>query len=573
MIRRVAVLIAVLAGASSAGAGELVLFTRGVMTDIRETDGPGTGRVVKKIDLLALRGEFESFSLGVRSSEAGRWKVGVSDLKSSEGGGRVIPASAVEVARLRYGKTAGRGHKVTDWVVEPGLKELELRPGRTARVWLTVHVPEEAAGGIYAGSLSLSGPDGAESKVPVSVEVLPAKLEPVPGASFCLLFTHAFGQYHNAKSRKERRPQALKFYRELKDHGMTCIAPHCSDWSGGRLKSTGSGYNPGHFEGLEACIDAAMEVGLDGPVVWYMSSLVTGTKGGKHFHYYDGKCDNWNEKRDLANLRELVKEVKRREKEKGWPEVVFVTVDEPGTMTDDLAMRRLRLGTILTKTLKTVSELGARGGTTMSEPVDDKHNRWRCKEPDELRKLWDESRPYCHFRIYGYGYCQGKTSLAAEKADCEKRGHKMWFYNNSASMGKNRWCARMYFGLWGWRAGADGVTSWTYPAGRTVQMEAIREGTDDWKYVALIEKLLKEKRGSEADRTEAGKFLEDLRDSVKLDRNGFIGDWENVATAGIGKVSATKLGTDWDAVDFTAFRRAAGSLIKKLSAGNAPLLR
>jgi len=425
-MKRLAILMTVLAGACSAGAGagEPVLFTRGVMKNIAPSDGPGTGRAVKKIELLALRGEFESFSLGVRSAEAGSWKVSVSDLKS---GTRVIPASAVEIARLRYGKTTGRGHKVTDWIVEPGLKELRLNAGRTAPIWLTVHVPADAGPGVYRGSLILEGAAGRKLETPLELEALPARLEPVTGVDFCLLFTSAFGQYHSAKSRKERRPQAVKFYQELKDHGMTGIAPHCSDWSGGRLKKTGSGYNPGHFEGLEACIDAATEVGLDGPVVWYMSSLLSGTKGGKSYHYYDGKCDNWDEKRDLANLRELVKEVKRREKEKNWPEVVFVTVDEPGTMTDNLGMRRLRLGTILPKTLKIIHELGARGSTTMSEPVDNKHNKWRCKEPDELRKLLEESRAYCHIRIYGYGYCQGKTSLAAEKADCARRGHKMWF--------------------------------------------------------------------------------------------------------------------------------------------------
>ncbi len=52
------------------------------------------------------------------------------------------------------------------------------------------------------------------------------------------------------------------------------------------------------FEHIE--VHLATKAGLNGPVVWYMSVLINGTKGGKRYAEYDGKCDNWNASRDLA---------------------------------------------------------------------------------------------------------------------------------------------------------------------------------------------------------------------------------------------------------------------------------
>ena len=112
----------------------------------------------------------------------------------------------------------------------------------------------------------------------------------------------------------------------------------------------------------------AISAGLKGPVVWYMSSLVNGCKGGYAFRQYDGKCDNWDEQRDLANLKAIVQEVQKRRKAKGWPEIIYMTVDEAGTQTENRRIRSLRMGTILPKTLKVVHELGARAALLLNPP-------------------------------------------------------------------------------------------------------------------------------------------------------------------------------------------------------------
>ena len=531
---------------ASASAGPVV-FTKGVMSDVKPEDLPPGGRAVERIELIACPGEFEPFSLAIRDDRDGSWTFEATALAG--GDGRVIPASAVEIAPLRHGPARGHlgkyGH-VKDHILQPTQKGMVILKDATGWLWLTVHVPAGAKAGRYEGALTLKRKeDSSRVTIPLAVEVLPVKLDRPAGVNFALLYTVAFGQYHTATSRKQRRAEAVALYRELKDHGMTCIAPKCSDWP----------YKPGRYEGLAACVEIAREAGLDGPVLWNMGALVNVRKGGKNFAHFDGKCDNWEADRDLANLKTIIRETQVLAKAKDWPELVYLALDEPGTQTDDLKIRALRLGTLLPETLKVTAQMGVRGGATITEPVDEKHNRRWVTELDELRKLWDRSRPYCHIRLYGYGYPQGKTNLDHEKADCKTRGHEMWFYLNPASMGGDRYCARVFFGLWGWRVGAQGLTSWTYPGGRTVQLELIREGIDDAKYLAALQKLIAARRGSDADRKAAQAFLDKLTQSIRLDKDGRVESWKSAAASATGA----------KAPDFAALKRRLAKHLKALA--------
>ena len=65
-----------------AEASDPVLFTKGVMADVKIYDAPSTGREVKRIDLVACPGEFEPFSLAIWGSVEGLWRFEVSDLRS-----------------------------------------------------------------------------------------------------------------------------------------------------------------------------------------------------------------------------------------------------------------------------------------------------------------------------------------------------------------------------------------------------------------------------------------------------------------------------------------------------------
>ncbi|MFC1608500.1 hypothetical protein ACFL47_11080, partial [Candidatus Latescibacterota bacterium] len=181
--------------------------------------------------------------------------------------------------------------------------------------------------------------------------------------------------------------------------------------------------------------------------------------------------------------------------------------------------------------------------------------------PGEMRELWDRSRPYLHIRNYGYGYPQGVTNLSHEMDDARIRGQEVWFYNNKAIQSTDRSCARMFFGMWGWKVGADGLTTWTYPGGRTIQFELVREGIDDSRYLNMLERLIDEKAGNLSDREDAQRFLDMFRRSITLDKNGYITNWSSTMQS-----AAEKCLPDVDGQDpFLLFKHRIGDFIRKLS--------
>jgi len=488
------------------------------------------------IKLTALRGEYEPFAFSVYCNEACRSiAVRISDLRSGSGVNRNVDRIQIEINRLKTGRAS---YGIRDRILEPVTDE-GVERGKSADFWVTVYVSENADSGTYHGIMTVTSGDNGPVKIPVELKVLPAKLEEPKDVQFAMLYTVSpFGQYFKPGMHDQLKREALEFYKELRAHGMTAISPKNSDWP----------YRKGNIDGLKAEVRTALDAGLNGPVLWYMSSLINGAKGGKKYAYYDGKCDNWDETRDLRNLKEIIGAVKETGKKEKWPEVVFITVDEPGTDTEDRKILDTRME-ILEKTLKTVHETGAKGAATLTEPLDDKHNNPPfVKVQNELRDRWNNVRPYCDIRIYGYSYPQGQTNLYAEKDDSERRGHEMWFYNNKAVMGNDRHMARVFFGLWGWKVGAKGLTAWTYPGKRTVQWELVREGIDDFKYLSLIERLLKTRAKGDSDRTEAERFLQEISGKVELDKDGYIKDRES-----------------WEDFDFVTFRHEAGGIIEKLS--------
>ncbi len=522
--------------AFSSRASGIRLIPKDIMEAILEVERPEGERKLQQVELLALRDEYEPFTFAVYCEKACHsLSVAITSLKKSDDENEWIDREHIEIHQLKKGKTL---YNVEDWILEPIPEQgISLEAERSARIWITVHVPETASPGLYGGTLSVKAGGETPVEIPIKVETLAQKLVDPSGVQFALLYTVSpFGQHYKPEKYQRLEKSVLSFYRELRAHGMTCVSPKCSDWP----------YRRGNIEGLKAEVSLATRAGLTGPVLWYMSALINGAKGGERYAHYDGKCDNWDELRDLANLREIVTHTRETQFREGWPEVVFITVDEPGTDTEDRRINDLRME-ILEKSLKVVKEMGAQGATTMTEPVDDRHNKSPfSRVPNELRHFWDRVRAYCPVRIYGYGYPQGETSLYAEKKDALSRGHQIWFYNNKAIMRNDRYLGRTYFGIWGWKVGAQGLTAWTYPGARTVQWEIVREGIDDFKYLKLIERLSREPDTKPEAREQAEKFLKRVQESLPLDKNGYVRDWK-------------------PKMDPSEFHRRAGEVLERLS--------
>jgi hypothetical protein len=93
-----------------------------------------------------------------------------------------------------------------------------------------------------------------------------------------------------------------------------------------------------------------------------------------------------------------------------------------------------------------------------------------------------------------------------------------------------------------------------------VQWELVREGIDDYRYLAALERLIEAGNGSETERLASRRFVENLRDSIRLDENGFVENWAEVARQAAGEVG----GSD----PFVTFKDRLASHIKILAASS-----
>jgi hypothetical protein len=129
--------------------------------------------------LYAARREWESVQIALRSeSEAiAGVRVKASDLKQV-GGKSVIPADRVSLLRVAYVPIKDPPVPYPDPL--PPLTELDLKPGETQPVWVTVKVPEDCPPGDYEGSLAISADGTKSGRVPVRVHVWDFELPVTP---------------------------------------------------------------------------------------------------------------------------------------------------------------------------------------------------------------------------------------------------------------------------------------------------------------------------------------------------------------------------------------------------------
>ena len=147
---------------------------------------PGLNRVprniklpepVKPAKLAAARGEYEPFCFSVHAlKDLPVLTAQVSPFQSKEG--KILPAKAFDVRVVRYKFKrigfAGAGvYGVKPWILVDG-KKTSVKKGMTRRYWITVHVPTDQPGGVYKGTVTVSG--STKFKIPVELTVLPIAL-------------------------------------------------------------------------------------------------------------------------------------------------------------------------------------------------------------------------------------------------------------------------------------------------------------------------------------------------------------------------------------------------------------
>jgi hypothetical protein len=211
-------------------------------------------------------------------------------------------------------------------------------------------------------------------------------------------------------------------------------------------------------------------------------------------------------------LRYLVKAVSEHASTHGYPEVIFLPIDEPDDGYQDADGRRLSITPLLVKAIR---ESGAKSMVT-GERYD------QLGRPDYLAS----SRLDPHER---------------DRAHAD--GARYWVYENKVTMDcTSPVFARYRYGYFVWQNHLDGMSSWTFqntqnaagPPGRanvpgrsgldvylaypdplgsisTIKWEAIRDGIEDYKLVYQLVKRVDRMKETGVDSSEYEAFLERLK--------------------------------------------------------------
>ena len=444
----------------------------------------------------------------------------VTDLRLTAGDlagpdGAVIPAAAVDIRCVTHQSVwkDARSYSAQENLLRH-FDQLNLTPGRSRRFWLTVKIAGGQNPGRYAGTVTIASNRG-ETRLPLNLTVLPFRLASVEDMGY---FMYANGSLTNNPER------ARKVARDMREHGMTTATVYYFNEIGhgtgehrlimdepvGYSKETGYVVDPQAHGGMsyaqviEMLVEA--EFARETPLIeLYAAGLGSGYKV------------------------ELVAELDRTFKERGWPEVIYYLHDE-FDMDEERTRRVRQRFAVLRK-----GGLGHLRYTTAITARAEMRERTDAVAP--LFDVWILGTPSADLLVKGRAL--GKT---------------LWSYGWNMSHRYTAADMRHYFGRYLWKTGLRGASIWCYNHGKfrdrfnrtytsaeatftpeqyhlfsyvwyeddeiipTVLWEAIREGVDDYRYLRTLKQFARAAATAEEGALrEAGKAGLQLLDEIRND--------------------------------------------------------
>jgi len=510
-----------------------VVFSRDYMQDVYYNDTPAKGEVGRAPAGEAFAGEYEPVTLTVLPlRDLGRAAVSVSDLA---GPGGAIPAAAVDVGFVSYRvcrvTMEGSVYTIRPRLIMPSAT-VDLPKGVARRFWLTVRTPADARPGVYRGTVTVRPEKGDPVEVPLALTVRAGALDPVDVPAGPWSYTIGIpwpGGDAEAAAWNDR--MALESLRRLRAYGFTSFS--------GLPVVAYRGFKDGKpdldFSAGDAQMKMAREAGFTMPVVTYCPF------GGLNLYYKDVDAmkaagfDDYS-----AFVKAVFGAVQAHAEAAGWLPVYWNLGDEP--IGDDL--------------VRSAENAEAyRAAFPKGPPFFTAASSFRGR---------DAADP--HFRLSKALHVADWNDHDEDSVNLLHEAGGDWaFYN-----GGNRWTYGVYlykaarqFNLkfrlsWHWNATAgdpyyaldcrEDDYAWcnATPDGRLVpaiEFEHLREGLDDYRRLATLARLAKEKAGTPA-AAAAEKLLRDRLGAFKL------GQRDHDALFG--------------ADDWAAFRRQTGDAIEAL---------
>jgi hypothetical protein len=303
-----------------------VLFSR------RDPDGlfwysrPTPEEVGQAIERSACPGEVLTGAVGLSVTSPLRdGRISVSDLRTAKDA--MIPASACEGRAIGYlprrSDYYGRGN-TWRWVADsylPSGRSVPVTAGSTAGFVYRIRVPEDAAPGVYEGTLRAEGEGLPDLTLPIRITVRSFRLVEPRDATWALYSD--FGRW-----REMTDSQVLAEMTDLREHGITALTMPC------RGEATLDGTTVTAWQPDKECLRAlrlAREAGLAGPHL-----LQLGKEIDRLFEALRvpestvaGPPSSWPPVLAEAT-RSLFAAVNEWYQGAGAGEAVFVGVDEPG---------------------------------------------------------------------------------------------------------------------------------------------------------------------------------------------------------------------------------------------------
>jgi len=438
----------------------------------------------------------------------------------------VIPAANVDLRAVRYMLVRPNYSSFFQYHVAPDVLEhfeqVPIQRGTNQTFWVTVHVPEAAAPGVYEGQLTFRPARGEAATVRLCLRVLPIKLQKNP--------THIYGAYYHEPLRNvdpKNTPQANAYFQrkaeleraDMVAHGMNY---HTCDFSGLKRDQQGNWTVEGDYNERVIALDrkhglANYPLVMSLPASQAYTMLVDKNGLGSHLRLVRPDVPQ----AVYDEVTKMTAAVERERKARGWPEFLYYPIDEPSTTP---AAVEFMVGVM--KAIRRVP--GVRTYVT----ADPSH--------EGFAPMWPYVDVWC---CQPFVFDYDKISRLSREKHIE-----FWCYPNHAS-GENDHTpvrgGRMTFGFGFWKSGFRALIPWIYsasagdpwnyldgssmdfvnrstPDGEPVPValwESFRAGIDDGRYIYTLEQLTAqaETRGGAAREAAAAgrRELKNLWDSIQ----------------------------------------------------------
>lgn len=491
-----------------------VIFSRDFQRYVYPWTIPAQEERVKSLDVLLGQNDFEPLTFSIYPiRDLGDVRVSVSDLGGP--GNKTILSENLQVHVVKtLKKRSGSGG---EYKLIPRLLNRTDRSNipisYTTRFWLTVHADSTTSPGLYSGSVRIDSDNEKSSTLPLTVEVLPVKLEPVPGIEYSMFMSYEFFELDSkdwtSLEKEKIYRDGVNVFRDYKNHGMSTVdvtTPYYFQWNKDGTPQ---------MEHFKAMIRGAKEVGFSEPIYWYFGHYVQVAKG-----QHPGNIRTYDPKVHPKRAKFLVETALELNRELGGPPLSFMPIDEPRIAS------RKKITLDLFKEMKKVPGVEIMCSTDIGgEMLDIENNSQQDRKP----------------------LAPGEKERISDR--------KVWEYNNTAIQSFNPAYSRYIYGYYTWRQDLDGMNSWgpgTTENSRgnpfedldskysdyfiffphvggplpTPNWEALREGIDDIRYIYQLEKICSQKSEERPEEVAMAElFLDRVRDMCDFDERTIINDF------------------------------------------------